>query len=187
MNYMRFGIHIGPTLFKSSQRCISPELAQKIDTSRNPVEWLAELLAVAAVITHIMLLVNGYGLLPDIIPSHFGFDGQINDYSGKGTLLFLLGINIVMYVAMTATANFPRLYNFPVAITAENAQRQFLLARGMLLGIKAIVVWMFCYMSYQISAVALGLASGMGWPLWLLLGLLLAVTGITLALSYKWR
>lgn len=184
---MRFGIHIGPRLFKSKEYSISPELAEKLDVPRHPLEWLGELLAVAAIITNIVLLATQYQALPDLVPTHFGFSGQADGWNGRGTLLILLAVNIIMYLIMTVTANFPQLYNFAVTITAENAERQFLLLRGMLVGMKALVAWMLCYISYQSMAVGLGRASGMGWILWLLVGLMLLGVAITMALSYKWR
>lgn len=161
--------------------------AQMKDMPRSKIEWLADAIAALAVILQAALLATLYGVLPEVIPTHFDFSGAVNGSSGKSTLIFLLGLNILMYILLTLSDRFPALMNFPVKITAQNARKQFMLMRYMMSGLKILICWMFFYISYQSTAVALGNAQGLGWWVWLFFTALIGLVVAGYTLSYKWR
>lgn len=180
-------IGVGINIWGCGRR-IPPELAEELrETPRHSIEWLAELVALAAIVANIVVLALQYAALPDIVPTHFGAGGQPNGYGGKGTLLFLLAVDIGMYVMMTVLPIFPRSFNFAVKITPENASQQYLLVRYMVLGMKALISWLFLYISYQAMAVALGRSMGMGAAIWIFFVLMMLGLGLVFWLSYKWR
>ncbi|WP_293285512.1 hypothetical protein [Microcoleus sp. PH2017_40_RAT_O_B] len=55
-----------------------------------------------------------------------------------------------------ATSRYPHTFNYPVRITQENARRQYLLGRGLLVWLKAEVCWLFAFIVRQQILVALG-------------------------------
>lgn len=57
-------------------------------------DWLIWLI----ILSPLVLIIFSWNDFPDQIPTHFGIDGQPDDYSGKAFGLFLLpGINLLMY------------------------------------------------------------------------------------------
>lgn len=122
-------------------RSFTKEMALALKQPRHKLEWLGEALALAALLAQLIVLAVHYGALPARIATHYGLAGLPDGWGSKSILLLLLGINVAIYVLIAAVYNKPRLYNFPVQITPENAQRQYLMARYFMLVIKVAVCW----------------------------------------------
>lgn len=78
--------------------------------------------------------------VPEQVPLHFDFSGNVTDYGGKGSMILLLVIAWVMFVVMTVLVKFPNTWNMPVKVTAENAERLYSITRCMLEVVKFLVV-----------------------------------------------
>ena len=111
---------------------------------RTSLEKLLEALTVLGIITLLAMTAWGYVTLPAVIPTHYGFSGAPNAYGSKTILLTLPVMTILLAVLLTALSYFPRIYNYPWPITAENAPRQYYLARLLLRWITLEMVWMLC-------------------------------------------
>ena len=111
---------------------------------RTPFEVLLEVLTVLGSIAVIAMTVWGYFALPARIPTHYGLSGAPNAYGGKGSLLGLPIVSICLAVLLTVLSRYPHIYNYPWPITAENAPRQYSLARLLLRWITLEMVWMLC-------------------------------------------
>src|SRR6266699_5384289 len=96
---------------------------------RTPLQTLLEVLTALGLIALIAMTVWGYFALPAVIPTHYGFSGAPNAYGGKGSLLALPIVCICLAVLLTVLSRCPRRYNYRWPITAENAPRQYSLAR----------------------------------------------------------
>ncbi len=58
-------------------------------------DWLTWII----ILSPLVLIIGWWNKFPDQIPTHFGMDGQPDDYSGKAFGLFMLpGINVLMYL-----------------------------------------------------------------------------------------
>ena len=77
---------------------------------------------------------------PDQIPLHFDFSGNVTDYGGKGSMILLLAIAWIAFIGMTILVKFPKTWNMPVKVTAENAERLYSITRGMLEVLKFVMV-----------------------------------------------
>jgi len=117
---------------------------------RTPFEALLEVLTVLGIITVIAMTVWGYFALPAIIPTHYGISGTPNAYGGKGSLLILPVLSVCLAVLLTFLSRSPHRYNYPWPITAENAPRQYYLARLLLRWITLEMVWMLCGLQWII-------------------------------------
>jgi uncharacterized membrane protein len=111
---------------------------------RTQFEKLLEALTALGIIILIAMTVWGYFALPAVIPTHYGFSGAPNAYGGKGSLLTLPIVSICLAVLLTVLSRYPHIYNYPWPITAENAPRQYSLARLLLRWITLEMVWMLC-------------------------------------------
>ena len=67
-----------------------------------------EILSLVLVIATAVYIIMGYAALPDRIAGHFNSAGEVTDYTGKGVLWLLLGIEALMYIIMTALIFIPK-------------------------------------------------------------------------------
>lgn len=100
--------------------------------------------------------------LPNIIPSHFNFAGEIDAYGGKSALLILLFIVLALYVLLSIISKFPHVYNYPVEITEENAEKQYRNAIRLMRVMKFVIVVIFTYIQYAIVRSAINQKSELG-------------------------
>ncbi|MEG4037244.1 hypothetical protein QUA03_25885 [Microcoleus sp. S36b_A4] len=62
----------------------------------------------------------------------------------------------IIFALLTAVSRYPHTFNYPVPITSENARRQYLLGRGLLVWLKAEICWLLAFVVRQQILVALG-------------------------------
>ena len=134
----------------------------KIKLSRSAIDWLTDIIAFALLVLLIAIQVMNYGNLPDTIPTHFNAAGQPDGYGGKGTLWLLPATGMFMYLMMTVIEQFPQIYNYPVEITATNAERQYGIATRLIRILKTLILLVFTFLSYKTIETATGKASGLG-------------------------
>ncbi len=66
-----------------------------------------EILSLALVVATLAYILVSYSSLPDRIAGHFNASGEITDYTGKGVIWLLFGIEALMYIIMTALIFIP--------------------------------------------------------------------------------
>ncbi len=66
-----------------------------------------EILSLTLVIATLVYIFVSYANLPDQIAGHFNAAGEITDYTGKGVIWLLFGIEALMYIFMTALIFIP--------------------------------------------------------------------------------
>lgn len=66
-----------------------------------------EILSLALVVATLAYILVSYSSLPDRIAGHFNASGEITDYTGKGVIWLLFGIEALMYIVMTALIFIP--------------------------------------------------------------------------------
>ncbi|MEM8585127.1 MAG: DUF1648 domain-containing protein [Bacteroidota bacterium] len=133
---------------------------------------LSRNIALAAVISGIILIIVHYGDLPSKIPSHFDAQGNPDGYGSKGLLWLLVFINISTFATLSWIPNAPKdLINYPVKITPENEERQYENMVDMIMVMRLTISVSFAYMIYGIIYTGLGQMNGLGgWFLWVFLG-----------------
>ena len=91
-------------------------------------------------LTAIMLLASfGVALwywpgLPVLVPLHFNAAGKVDGWGAKSTVWLLPVVGVVLALFLTVLSRFSHTFNYPCAITPENAEPQYRMAR-LLLGI----------------------------------------------------
>lgn len=120
-----------------------------------------EVLSVLGVLFVFLLVYQSWGILPDRIPTHFGFTGQPDAWGNKGNLFFLPIMVVAMYLFLTIVSRFPHTFNYPGKITEENAATQYLMARHLMAVLKLETIWLFAYIQWVTIEVALGKATGL--------------------------
>jgi len=136
----------------------------KLEMPRTGLEICCEAVAAITGAFVFIYLSATWTTLPEKVPTHFNFAGTPDQWGSKYMLLLLVGVTFVIYVGLSILSRFPHIYNYPFAITDENRQRQYLLARQMLTTLKAELVCVFVFMTWQTVSVARGRAADLtGW------------------------
>jgi hypothetical protein len=104
------------------------------------------------------IIVQSWDGLGDRIPVHFGFSGQPDAWGDKAAIWILPAVAAFFDVMWAVLANYPHTFNYPVAITQENARVQYQLARSLLAWSKVEMIWLFVWILWQQIQVSLGKA-----------------------------
>jgi len=134
----------------------APNQRPVFSLGRSPALVAVDLAGAIAILLAVLLIVQFWAVLPDRIPTHFGFSGQPDAWGDKVTIWILPAVAAIMFVVLTAVSRYPHTFNYPVRITEENAPQQYLLARSLLVWLKAEVCWLFAFLVRQQIIVALG-------------------------------
>jgi hypothetical protein len=83
-------------------------------------------------------------------------------WGSKTSIWVLTGVGAGLYALLTIVSRFPHTFSFLWAITEENAERQYQIARTMVGCLKAEIICLFVYMEFGIIQVAMGKTDGLG-------------------------
>lgn len=73
-----------------------------------------------------------YSNLPEVIPVHYSLSGEADRWSTKSEIWTLAVVVGLVFLALTFFAHRPRIVNFPIQITKENAQIKYNLVSRMM-------------------------------------------------------
>lgn len=106
----------------------------KIDIKPSQVDQILYRAGWMVVAFNVFLVLGVYFDLPENIPTHFNFQGQVDGYGHKSALWAIPMLSAGIYLAMglLATKMKPWLMNYPVKVTEENAPKLYPLAFRML-------------------------------------------------------
>lgn len=100
-----------------------------------------------------------YGDLPEIIPSHYGLNGEVDGTSGKSTLLILGGVDVLCWAAVVAGNFFPQAINVPVFLLRRSGEDIIQGTRVLLNVIAILCAGLFWYLIETTVQVAVGAAA----------------------------
>ena len=125
----------------SAQPILKPEL-QSFDLF---LEGIALLFLLALFLFPVL----NYSSLPDVIPRHFNLRGEADGFGQKGMLWVLPGLGLCLYALLTLLNRKPHVFNYPVKITEENALQQYTMATRLIRLLKAFVLLLFSYITWE--------------------------------------
>lgn len=149
----------------------------KIRPEKEPIDVLMEITGLVAVVGMLVLTVVKYPGLPETIPTHFDAAGVPDGFGNKGMIWLLPGINLLMFTGLYFLSRFPWTWNYPVNITAENAQRLYRHGTRSMRILNLLLVIMFSYLTWQSIASATGKSDGLG--IWFMPVTLVVILGYT--------
>ncbi len=135
-----------------------PKLKLKLTTSDRVLECMGWFFLTAS---WLLTFIN-YDSLPEIIPIHFNGAGEADGFGDKWTILTLPLVATVMFVGLTFLNRFPHIFNYPTAITKENALIQYTNATRLIRFLKLIIVLIFGLIDMQTIRHAHGQTEGLG-------------------------
>lgn len=103
---------------------------------------------------------------PDAAPVHFNAAGDPDRWGSAWEVALVPVAGCALFGLLSFLSGRPRIFNYPWTITPENAERHHLLARRMMLALRAVLAWVFVFLVLGMLRVAQGDADGLG-PLFL--------------------
>lgn len=134
----------------------------KIAIPLTPSDKIVEIVGLVILAAFWYFTLFHYNQLPEIIPTHFTNNGEVDGYGGKWTIIFSPVIATILYLGITLASRFPHKLNYAVEITPENAKKQYTIFTGLLRILKIAVLLIFFMLDYQTIQLALGLPSLFG-------------------------
>jgi uncharacterized membrane protein len=104
---------------------------------------------------------NAQTSLPELVPTHFGLNGNADHFGPRNTLYFLPFISLFTYLILVVARFDARIINIPVAITEKTAPSLFPIALQMVTLVQLILISFFGCMLYQTAQVALSRQPGL--------------------------
>jgi len=78
------------------------------------------IVGLSSILVYGLLLFINFDNLPDKVPVHINFKGQIDDYGSKYSLIMFLVLNIIIFAGILLVIKNSHIANYPVKITEEN-------------------------------------------------------------------
>ena len=147
-----------------------------ISIPKTDMDKLIEILGWLAFIALIILPIYFYNQLPESIPIHFDGSGKPDSYGGKKMFLLIPIIGIILFILLKKLSQHPSKFNYPVKITEDNAILHYTIASRMIRTINALTTVLMAYITYGLAMVALDKQESLGYPIFILIGLILFVT-----------
>ncbi len=145
----------------------------KIKLIPTTADKLMELLGWLILLALWTLTICHYSTLPETIPTHYNAAGEADDFGGKTSIIRLPIIATLLFIGITVLNRYPHIFNYPTAITQDNALRLYTLATRMLRYLKLVLVLVFGGIEFMTIQHATGKAAGLGgWFLPLTAGLI---------------
>ncbi len=142
----------------------------KLHIEWSHMDYVMEALAFTGAVSGVLIAVAHFGELPDRIPIHFDGRGEPNGWGPRAAVWLIPLLGLGLYVMMTFMNRFPHTFNYPVKITAENAEYHYRLTTRLIRFLKTFICVAFALITWHIIAVAKGELAGLpGWFLWVFL------------------
>ncbi|HSD13829.1 MAG TPA: DUF1648 domain-containing protein [Flavobacterium sp.] len=146
-----------------------PKISIKLQTA----DKIIELSALVFFLFIWFVVLSEYSQLPEIIPTHFNGSGKADAFGDKTTILALPIVASVIVLVLTVLNFYPHVFNYPVEITKENAEKQYRIATRMLRCLKLVILITFIFLAYMTLQTINGNANGLGvWALPCVFGLI---------------
>lgn len=104
---------------------------------------------ITALFIQLIITILNYNSLPEIIPTHYNFAGEADDFGNKNSILVLPIISLVLFSAMNFLKGYPHLLNYTVKITPENAEKQYRNGQKLLNVMATIMTFTFLFITYS--------------------------------------
>ncbi|MHC1705427.1 MAG: DUF1648 domain-containing protein [Tenuifilaceae bacterium] len=134
----------------------------KIHIELKPVDIIIEVIGLIALLLLIFLPIFHFSELPPKIPTHFNALGQPDSYGSRNIILLLPLLGILLYSGLTILNRFPHIFNYPVPISNNNAERLYIIGTRTIRFLKTIIVILFLFITYQSIYISLGKAKDLG-------------------------
>ncbi|MEM6721945.1 MAG: DUF1648 domain-containing protein [Bacteroidota bacterium] len=128
----------------------------KVKVSLEPIDTILEATTAAILIALWIYVIVSYTTLPETIPTHVNYKGEVDGVGNKASIWIFLGITTVITIGMHVLTKFPHIHNYMVNITEKNAEHNYRLSSRMLRYVNLLTLLLMAYMCYAMIQKALG-------------------------------
>lgn len=82
-------------------------------------------LATIIVIVTLIFFIAFYEKIPSLIPTHYGFNGEVDSWGNKDILWYFVIGNIVINTLLGVLVKYPQKYNYPFKVTDKNREKVY--------------------------------------------------------------
>ena len=113
---------------------------------------IAGILSTVLLLGSIVYILILWHKLPEQIPTHYNMAGEIDAYGGRGILLLMPIIGLVMNLTLAIVGRFPQSWNTGVRVTVLNRTRGYRLVRDLMADLRlSMAVFFAGFGIYQAS------------------------------------
>lgn len=142
---------------------------------RGRMTALLRVLGPTVAVIGVATILVGYATLPATVPTHFGVDAEADSFGPRWSVLVLAGIWVVVQLGVALLAAHPRWFNYPMPVTAGNAQRLYREGERMM-------VWLGVAVAATFAGLTLSVFDAGGGPL-IVLGLAATVVAMIVGVT----
>lgn len=136
----------------------------------NKIDMGMEIVCLISLLGVTLYLLINWSQIPQQVPMHYDWAGNIDRWGNKGELVILPIISWILYLLITGMEQFPRIWNTGVTVTEENQIRVYRTLKYMIKTLKLIMVLDFTILN--VCSI-----TGRELPSWFLVVFLVAVFG----------
>ena len=114
-------------------------------------DLVMRIVGAAALAAATVFVVVNWKQIPDVVPGHFNFRGQVDGYAAKRLLLFPLVMGWGIFGVIHLISSIPQAWNTGVALTGENSARILRTLKTMLLLLGMIIAVFMAYMTFVMA------------------------------------
>jgi len=120
-----------------------------VKIKKEPLDYFLEYGALIVLIAIWGFTIYHFNKLPNIIATHFDFNGNPDGFGSKNTIWLLPVIITSIYILIYALNRYPHKFNYLTKITEQNAQKQYRLASRMMRILLFNITIMFAYITFK--------------------------------------
>lgn len=110
-------------------------------------DWILEIICLVLLVGLTVYLIFNWGSIPEKIPAHYDWEGNIDRWGSKTELMILPIMSWFLYLLITGLQQVPLAWNTGVKITEENEERVYRTLKYLLETLKVIVVADLTYLA----------------------------------------
>ncbi|MFC5467424.1 DUF1648 domain-containing protein [Cohnella suwonensis] len=167
---------------------VTPTHRPKLDIPVSPSERALRLAGWLLLIGTFVYVGISWVDLPSRVPMHFNGRGEIDGWGSKWTLWIVPVISAILFIGLNQLSRIPHKFNYPVAITADNAAFQYALSRRLLAWVNLEMVAIFAFVAWVPVHAAEGGGDGIGpWSVLVILAVIIGTLAIYMVRAFKGR
>lgn len=136
----------------------------------NKIDIIMEIICLVLLIGIVLYLCMNWSDIPDKIPMHYDWAGNIDRWGNKGEIVFLTFITWFLYLMITVLEQMPNIWNTGVKVTEANKESVYRVLKYMIKSLKLIMV-------IDLTYITINTLMGRNLPEWFTFAFLILVFG----------
>ncbi|HLR71776.1 MAG TPA: DUF1648 domain-containing protein [Pseudogracilibacillus sp.] len=128
----------------------------RLNISKTKSEWIWDVIGYSTFIGSVVFLMIVWTEIPEEVPAHFNFKGEVDRFGSKWELFILPGIALLTTLLIQTLEKFPEIHNYPKRFSEANAKDFYLNSRKMVNQLKNAMLIIFSMILFESISIALG-------------------------------